>query len=305
MNTSLFVKENTIGSIAMQWIQTQSNVLILGHTSGGIFLQLAERQKVIYLTNYPDFGPINLNLTTQLPEQWDKGKPISILKKNGTLVFHHGAKKIYVLDYSLWNSDISTTYDIDQATLTERIKKTVSQLSLLKGNHGFAALFPYLVNHNNKPVESSLARVWENIQVLKQACLDLNLSNFLSAARPIISYGRGLTPSGDDFLVGLIYCLYRKKDHQQYQNFLEGMKNPLLAAASERTTSISVSLLTCAFMGQAHSRTQAMTEALTSHKVAFENQALKMAGWGSSSGADTTLGIIIASQILQSLKENP
>ena len=43
----------------------------------------------------------------------------------------------------------------------------------------------------------------------------------MTNAKSLISYGRGLTPSGDDFLCGLIYCLRRKDRFLNYQQFLD------------------------------------------------------------------------------------
>ncbi len=304
MVNEFFVQNNTVGMIANGWIPEKTTANILGHTSSGLFLQLPEEQKIIYLTNYPDFGPINLNITPPLPELWNKGKTINIYKENGTIRFHYGQKTIRVENYDLWKNPPPTPYTIHKETFNQRIKKITNQLTLIKGSHGFVPLFSNLFNNNPNPQTDSLTvQIWETIQHLKKACLNQDQTAFLSFVTPLLSFGRGLTPSGDDFLCGFIYCLTRKSTNHSLVKFLESVKIALLSTAAARTTSISVSLLTCAFMGEAHNRTQAMTDVLTTEEISLENQAMRMAGWGSSSGADTTLGIIIASQILQVMKE--
>ncbi|MAT42680.1 MAG: hypothetical protein CL609_10085 [Anaerolineaceae bacterium] len=303
MNTELFVKKNRIGSIAYQWLSKNQQAEVFGTTSGGIFIHLLTGYQTIYLTNYPDFGPININLVNPIPKQWEKGKKLEIRFDEGMLFFQNGLNELSFSEFKIWQNQPSLPLTITAEEFLIRVKKTSQQLFLIKGDHGFTSLLPKVYSDGASEVESSLTQVWQQIQGLKKSLFQKDIHSFLSNAKNLISYGRGLTPSGDDFLCGLIYCLRRKDRFLQYQQFLDLIQPEIIRMASEQTTSISTSLLYGCFLGEAHSRIENMTDALTNSESAFTNQALRMAGWGSSSGADTTLGIVIACQVLLNLSE--
>jgi hypothetical protein len=303
MNTELFVKKNRIGSIAQQWLLKNQQAEVFGTTSGGIFVHLLPDYQTIYLTNYPDFGPININLKNPIPKQWEKGKKLEIRFDQFMLLFQNGLNELSFSEFEIWQNQPALPLTINVEDFWIRVKKTSQQLFLIKGDHGFTSLLPMVYSDGASKVESSLIQIWEQIQSLKKSLFQKDTHAFLTNAKNLISYGRGLTPSGDDFLCGLIYCLRRKDRFLQYQEFLDLIQPEIIRMASEQTTSISTSLLYGCFLGEAHSRIENMTDALTSSECAFTNQAMRMAGWGSSSGADTTLGIIIASQVLLNLSE--
>lgn len=303
MGTELFVKQNQIGSIANQWLRKNHKAEVFGTTSSGVFIHLLGGYQTIYLTNYPDFGPININLKQPIPKQWEQGKKLDIRFDKITLEFQNGLTNLSFSDFLIWQNQPALPLTITAEEFWIRVKKTSQQLVLIKGDHGFTSLLPLVYTHDPSTVEPSLGHIWEHIQGLKISLLEKDTNSFLINAKNLISYGRGLTPSGDDFLCGLVYCLRRKDHSSLYQEFLNQVQPEMVQLASEQTTSISASLLYGCFLGEAHSRIENMTDALTTVEFGLTNQALRMAGWGSSSGADTTLGIIIACEVLLNLSD--
>lgn len=298
MSKENFIKDNVIGSIARDWLSVTKEATVLGTTSSGIFMHLNDGFRTIYLSNYPDFGPINLNLKEELPQNWQNGKSLSIRFKDNTLHINSGAIALHMNNFALWKNQPTAEFDMDKTIFFERAKKTANQLMMIKGDHGFTALLPNMYNHTTDSIPENLTNVYQNMIKIKKAFQKQDEAAAISSVRPLISYGRGLTPSGDDYLTGLIFCLRRKDHAGQYTHFLDSLQDEFLRTAASLTTSISTSLIFASFSGQAHSRTENMTEALTVKSIPFSNQALRMAGWGSSSGADTTLGIFTAVQLL-------
>jgi hypothetical protein len=287
--------------IAKQWLQKNQQAEVFGTTSGGIFIHLLNGYQTIYLTNYPDFGPININLKQTIPKQWEPGKKIEITFDQITLGLQNASNELTFSEFLIWQNKLAIPFNITVEEFLLRVKKTSQQLFLIKGDHGFTGLLPLIYTDDLSSVDNESAQIWKNIQALKNSLYHQDVKSFLIHAKTLISYGRGLTPSGDDFLCGLIYCMRRKASSSPYQEFLNQVQPEIIHLASQQTTSISTSLIYGCFMSQAHSRIEAMTEALTTCEVPLTNQALRMAGWGSSSGADTTLGIIIACQVLLDL----
>ncbi|NTW43590.1 MAG: DUF2877 domain-containing protein, partial [Anaerolineaceae bacterium] len=122
-------------------------------------------------------------------------------------------------------------------------------------------------------------------------------------ATPIIGYGRGLTPSGDDFFCGLLFTLNRLTLEQKFLNFIQSVNQQILTIAKEKTNSISQSLLYCATKGSADVRIQKVVDIMIDGSIEFKDQAIQMTRYGHSSGADLFVGISIAIQIILERKQ--
>ena len=88
----------------------------------------------------------------------------------------------------------STGFDTSQASGFGRLIPAL--LSLLAGQ---PAVEPEL-----DPV---LALAWPAIREVAQACLRHDMPGLLREAGALVGLGEGLTPSGDDFLGGLLFCI--------------------------------------------------------------------------------------------------
>lgn len=105
------------------------------------------------------------------------------------------------------------------------------------------------------------------------------------AARGLVGLGPGLTPAGDDVLVGLLSAL----------SLLSGppaMVRAVLAAAAGRTTELSLALLRHAAAGRCIDRVGDVLRALCGHG-AVEPAHRRLAAVGHSSGPALALGILL------------
>ncbi len=136
-------------------------------------------------------------------------------------------------------SFFATTLDLSQATGLGRLIPRI--LSLTAGQPDEEA--------ETDPV---LARAWPSVRAIAEACLLGDMSGLLREARDLVGLGEGLTPSGDDFLGGLLFCagtIQRRYpglidlDSSEQARFLE--------SARQRTNLISFTLLEDLAGGQA------------------------------------------------------
>ncbi len=56
-------------------------------------------------------------------------------------------------------------------------------------------------------IDPVLALAWPGIHELAKACLLRDMTGLLQEANALVGLGEGLTPSGDDFLGGLLFCV--------------------------------------------------------------------------------------------------
>jgi len=129
------------------------------------------------------------------------------------------------------------------------------------------------------------ARIVEVIRGIEQE----DLAMAMLAAEGIVGLGDGLTPSGDDFLVGFGAAL-AIAGYPLATPFLESCAN----LASERTTYLARALLSHAAKGEYTSRLKSLlTTLLTGTERDVDRQIPIALAWGSTSGADLLLGVLV------------
>ena len=107
-------------------------------------------------------------------------------------------------------------------------------------------------------------------------------------AAQVIGLGDGLTPSGDDLLVGFL-AVWR----------ITGRAPVRLGSLAAQTTDLSAAFLHCALDGHFSEPVARLMRALYSMETGdWQTRAADLARVGHSSGVDAMVGIVIASQVL-------
>jgi hypothetical protein len=129
-----------------------------------------------------------------------------------------------------------------------------------------------------------------SIETMRRAVADRDLAAAFEATEALIGLGDGLTPSGDDFLVGLTAAL-RASRHE--------LASPIATHAAERargaTTDVARTALEHASRGEYAERIHDVLGALArGDEQALRGQIERALSWGASSGADSLLGMLLA-----------
>ncbi|KAB2332255.1 DUF2877 domain-containing protein [Cytobacillus depressus] len=115
-----------------------------------------------------------------------------------------------------------------------------------------------------------------------------NVANALKSASGLIGLGPGLTPSGDDFLVGLITAFQVKKS-DSYQEFTERF----VQLAQPLTNEISYAAMKQASIGRVReSLVHLVNSLITGNKEELILSLNNVLNIGSSSGTDIALGLV-------------
>ncbi len=179
--------------------------------------------------------------------------------------------------------------DQELKLLSERIKAAL----FLVPKIGFAAMLQS--SPNNSPKDLILSAAFKHISAAREFC---RLGNWKSAAielSSLIGLGSGLTPSGDDFLCGLIagLSLSRCTTHPL---FLAVTKT--LSPRLSDTNDISRAFLLCALKGQFSLAVQSLTKLPAAAELLMPFLSI-----GHSSGIDTLCGIYWGLQLQQITKK--
>ena len=158
---------------------------------------------------------------------------------------------------------------------------------------GFGPLLAMLIPPSHwlpQPALPPLCEVAQRAMVAVLAGLDVgDHQQAVEAAQSLIGLGDGLTPSGDDFIVGLCAAL-RVAGHPCAEAFAAGC----VRSARGRTTLVAETFLMHAARGEYSERVHTLLDAFFhSSPDALPNQVAEALGWGYSSGADLLLGVLL------------
>jgi hypothetical protein len=107
----------------------------------------------------------------------------------------------------------------------------------------------------------------------------------------LLGLGDGLTPAGDDLILGLLLILNRWGGVLAPGFDVRPLNRAAIDQARQKTTALSQSLIACAALGQADERLLLALDGIMTDQTDPPACAAQLAGWGSSSGAAALAGM--------------
>jgi len=287
-----------VGHLATEIIAEGAAANVIGNTSRGIFL-LTPRQRVIFLSYETFRGPLTVNLKIQ-PDQ-----PLP--------VFTGQSASLHADEISI--PDLRVHILLDQAQPWTAPNPPASILPLNQINHtlnqitrmvietkrgvGFVPLLPYIFDLPSRPtVPITLQPTIANVVLLKQLLLKPPLADSLPQIKDLMGLGRGLTPSGDDLINGLLLAFNRIPQRLEYQAQLGELNREVVEMAFTKTTALSANLIQAATLGSADERLLLALDGLLTGSLAPDEIIDVLETYGSSSGIDAFAGISLLFQAL-------
>jgi len=131
---------------------------------------------------------------------------------------------------------------------------------------------------------------------IRRACRDLALEDAIGCCTQIVGWGEGLTPAGDDYLVGLCSGLGALAGEDAARRAFAGRIRAFLSNAGPRTTPIAAHYLALAGRGDFDANILRAVDALRAEPE--PSRAMRtlddIIAVGATSGADTLAGILSA-----------
>jgi hypothetical protein len=149
-----------------------------------------------------------------------------------------------------------------------------------------------LLAGGTRPSDPLSRAAWPALAQLYAATRARNRTDCLAAARSLLGLGPGLTPAGDDCLVGWLAGAWTSG--VEGRGLVEAVRLELVAAAAERTGPLSRAFLAAAVEGEA-------AEPLRDFALAPDDACLTgLLALGATSGADLLAGYLLARAALMS-----
>ncbi len=286
------IKSPTIGKIAAQTLQSASRFSIRGITSRGIFT-LVDDRTIVFLSREAYKGPLIVNLP------WDTAalEPIT-LASHGSIGGNCFRFDDLDLTIDCSDADIWSALTIYNPTLLpkklpsdERIVDFLRDM-LEKSDNELVAAVLCSFSSADIPCPEVDAELSDQIKKLSTALRDGSVDAVAQSAHYFAGRGRGLTPSGDDFLLGIVYGLFSL--HDRLTPNQAALIQLMVEAVSRRSTLISANLIECSADGEVDERIGKAFYALFDPARPVALQAAKsLATWGSSSGLDAAAGFCL------------
>ena len=191
--------------------------------------------------------------------------------------------------------DASTTELWNARPLWESVPPSAIQAYLPLFEHKLASSSPDSLAHVNGRSDSTALKAKTAVLNLQEGLKTNDLDACRESARSLAGLGVGLTPAGDDFLLGVMYGL-RLKQFQRKGAETQRIVEILADEAVPRTTTLSGAWLEAARRGEAgqpwHKLVEAMMVTSTGSVTAVSQAIDRILTTGHTSGADALTGFI-------------
>lgn len=280
-----------IGKPAREALARTRQASVIGITSRGLFLRLS-CGSVIFLSFEPYCGPLTLNLRAEpgVFHDLEIGSMIDI--SPGGIVFPHIGLSLAIPGSEPWQAAAPPGDNLSPDALRAHVL-SISRLAILNPSASqLVAMLPVVLGVQEKPnlpapdYFNELTRLQAAFRAGQAAAIAEALGAFLGK-------GMGLTPSGDDLVIGFLLAANRWGERLFPAIAIAALNQDIPAQAVRATSALSISMIECAALGQADERLiLALDGAVTGSPDAVACLA-SLAGWGSSSGLDAWAGMAL------------
>jgi hypothetical protein len=288
-NSYMYINVASIGSIAWRIWQRDQTARVMGVTSRGLFLSIEHR--ILFVSFERWRGPLTINLDRTVDQLRTLDVGAVAIFSNNRLTFPTTKIILLASPNAVWHapSPVIPPCPIDQQRNTaQQIAAIVTTRAL---DRGFAPLLnPLLDLPLDGPLSGEQSAVFTILQLLRHALRDNDLAPIPNFTTQLLGRGSGLTPSGDDCVLGFLLMLNRWQTDENWRE----LNRAVIDAAYHKTTTISANLFECAATGQADERLLNVVDGIATSSGAIDECVECVLGWGSSSGIDALVGMIVA-----------
>lgn len=212
-NQESSLKVQVMGDAALRWLASGMDGVVVAAVSQAIYLGTAE-DELYWITG--ENSPMHrrcLQISSPMP-MMVVGAPVAFRNRRLELTSRIS------LDWSLaqvWKSPGLPAGDfLAPEKLGEQSASFFRRFLELHQPVGLGQLIPMILNYGQHPARTGinlgiifLASAWPAVEQILTLLSHHEVRSIPEAASELIGLGEGLTPSGDDFLGGLFFCLNR------------------------------------------------------------------------------------------------
>jgi Protein of unknown function (DUF2877) len=229
------------------------------------------------------------------------GQPVAC--RGGILRISGADLSVDLRTASLWHLDLKgLRVDFHQCDRAQAWAVAWQELEKHRQGNGMSAMLAALQLPRQNPlttpgIKTLIERTMQTVPALIDATRNFQVDGAIAAIRPLIGLGPGLTPSGDDFIVGYLAGLWSTVGgHSCRLRFMSSVGTWLLQAVAD-TNAISRTYIKCAVKGHVSEPIAILAQRLErANNMDSVREATRTAlQVGNTSGADGVLGLLLGS----------
>lgn len=298
-------------------ISSSINHLIVSNNIGLVHSVYKNTINLSYNGKIVSIQPDELPKTPMIISVYDKEKRFKNLniQVGQKALFQDGklnvGKNVFNLSKAqLWNPDISKIIICEEELVTEKIRLLYNLLYLQGSNDGLRDIGLWLYHMKSKSHDQKLSNELVNIAFprilgIVESTLKGDISSAVANGIDLIGIGPGLTPSGDDFLIGFISVLFTIEPNR---NIIRSLREEFLAKISnsvDKTTFLSKEFLLHSIKGEFCEVFHNIYISLkNNNKDEIINSTVNLLRLGHTSGIDTLSGIITGLLLVSLIFQN-
>ncbi len=282
----------TIGSKAYDLLWEPHSGLVVGKTSPGAFIKTSS-DRILYLTYERFRGPLTINLGGDPYVLEDIENEMPVTMGVGELSIPDIDLRLKVTPDERWCAPVPEIHIQSAKSRHETLRTFAAEILTIIREGDFPEVFSWL---------GALVRMEENLTLKPESILNslLYLQELITerefseageVCHKLLGRGEGLTPAGDDLLLGWLLTLNRWGQVLLPDFDLQPLNETIVQDAYEKTTTISANLIECATGGEGDERLLAVIDAIVCEMGGQEKLIEDLLSWGSSSGAYAFMGM--------------
>lgn len=267
---------------------SQGQVLMVN--SSGIYFTLADR---VYLMCPARYGTVPIGISV---EDFDGTvRKMSLAQGQRVAIADH----VLTLPGGKWKLRLSVSTEGKEPICIpdlQRCEHAAKELAACGKPAGLSGLCrPLLLGEPLDPAAGLLCRqALSAMTALLRGLLDERQEEIVSGVSSLLGLGVGLTPSGDDMLLGIIYALNRSARRDSAAGKL--LSDTVAAQAPSRTNRVSNAYLQAVAAGAPFERLENAWMGLDARFPPAEAKLLEI---GSNSGSEMLLGLLLAAAVIR------
>ncbi|NQS91026.1 MAG: DUF2877 domain-containing protein [Chloroflexi bacterium] len=279
-----------LGEFAHQTLQQNTRGVVSGVAGRGIYLQ-PDHDHTLYLSWEAYKGPLTINLVGEKSLNNIKpGSPINFSPAG--IEFPEKSIFIHMDKGVLWSPP---SPDGEIRSVPEQIHKIYLLAKKLARENEFLPLLEMSVTGKLIPIPG-IPGLDKKLEAIIKILSTSDLGWLKNPLGDLLGLGPGLTPLGDDFILGIVLTLNRWGSVLLPGYSFARLNQNILTKAREKTTRLSASLLTCAAAGSADERLILVLDTFFSPGNLREKDLQNLLLWGNSSGLAVLAGMLAVVQ---------